>query len=92
MGAPVVRQLKVNVDRFFHQEEHEGVVGAVVRDCEGKFIATSSIFLSNIALTATAEAMAMREGLALANLLGCNNIIMESDSTETVEAYTSAET
>jgi hypothetical protein len=34
----------------------------------------------------------MREGLALANRLGCNNIIMEPDSVETVKASTRAET
>jgi hypothetical protein len=30
--------------------------------------------------------MAMREGLSLATRLGCNNVQMESDSTETVDA------
>jgi hypothetical protein len=33
----------------------------------------------------------MREGLALANRLGCNNVIMESDSLETVDACTGSE-
>jgi hypothetical protein len=36
--------------------------------------------------------MAMREGLALANRLGCNSVIMESDSLETVDACTGSET
>jgi ribonuclease HI len=35
---------------------------------------------------AAAEAMAMREGLSLVNRIGCTNVIMESDSTETIEA------
>ena len=37
-----------------------------------------------------AEAIAMREGLALANSLGCNNIAAESDSTDVIEACTGA--
>jgi hypothetical protein len=41
--------------------------------------------------TSRAEAMSMREGLALANLLGCNNVIMEYDSLETVEACSGGE-
>jgi ribonuclease HI len=89
--TPLARQLKVNVDGSFHLEEREGAAAAVIRDCEGKFIAASSVFLTNISSAATAEAMAMREGLALANRLGCNNIIMESDSKETVDACTGSE-
>jgi hypothetical protein len=35
--------------------------------------------------------MSMREGLTLANLLGCNNVIMKSHSHETVEASSGGE-
>ena len=38
-----------------------------------------------------AEALAMKEGLSLAVHKGCNNVIMESDSLETVEACTGDE-
>jgi hypothetical protein len=34
-----------------------------------------------------AEAMAMRVGLDLANRLGFNRVVAESDSLETIEAY-----
>jgi TnpA family transposase len=83
---PDIRQTKVNVDGSFHQDFACRFGGAVVHDQEGNFIAASSIFLSNIASAAASEAMAMREGFALAHRLGCNNVIMESDSLETVEA------
>jgi hypothetical protein len=33
-----------------------------------------------------AEAMAMREGLSLANSKGCNSVIAEGDSLETIQA------
>ena len=39
-----------------------------------------------------AEALAMREGLALANRLGCTNVIAESDAMEIVEACMGEET
>jgi ribonuclease HI len=39
-----------------------------------------------------AEAIAMKEGLLLANMMGCNSVIVEGDSTETIEACTRIET
>jgi ribonuclease HI len=89
--TPLTRQLKVNVDGSFHLEEREGAAGAAIRDCEGKFIAASSVFLTNISSAGVVEAMAMREGLALANRLGCSTVIMESDSLETIDACTGSE-
>jgi ribonuclease HI len=81
------RTLKVNVDGSFHPDSHAGSTGAIMRDFEGKFVAAASSYLANIdTAAAIAEAYAMREGLKLANLMGCNNIVMESDSLETVEA------
>jgi hypothetical protein len=58
---------------------HTGAAGAVARDHDGRFLAAASVFLPNVASVAAAEALAMREGLALANRLGCHNIVMESD-------------
>jgi ribonuclease HI len=67
------------------------IPGSVARDSSEKFIAASIVYLPNVAPAAAAEAMAMREGLSLVNRLGCNNIQMESDSTETVEACSDTE-
>jgi hypothetical protein len=39
-----------------------------------------------------AEALAMKERLLLANRMGCNSMIAEGDSTETIEACIGAET
>jgi hypothetical protein len=49
------------------------------------------MFLPNVASSAAIEAMAMREGLSLANPHGCNDVIMELDSIETIEACTGVE-
>jgi hypothetical protein len=62
--------------------------GAVACDHEGRFLASTSVFLPNLTSAAAVKALAMREGLALANLLRCNNFMMESDSIETLEART----
>jgi ribonuclease HI len=39
-----------------------------------------------------AEALAMKEGLLLADRMGCNSVIAEGDSTKTIEACTGIET
>jgi hypothetical protein len=38
-----------------------------------------------------AEAMAMKEGLSLANSKGCNSVITEGDSMETIQACTGSD-
>ena len=58
----------------------------MIRDYKGQFIAASSKFIPHVASASMAEAMAMREGLELANRLGCNAVIAETDSLETFEA------
>jgi ribonuclease HI len=83
--------LKINVDGSFHSDSHAGWIGAVVRDYKGEFIAASTVFLPHVLSPAVAEAMAMREGLSLANRMGCTNVIMESDSSETVDACNGTE-
>jgi hypothetical protein len=42
---PKPREVKLNVDASFFQDLHAGVVGAVVRDYKGEFIAASSYYL-----------------------------------------------
>jgi ribonuclease HI len=85
------RSAKVNVDGAYHVDLHAGSVGAVIRDHNGKFIAASTLYLLHVASAAATEAIAMREGLALATRLGCNDVIMKSDSMETIEACTGVE-
>ena len=88
---PNPRQVKLNVDASFYVDSCAGAVGSVLRDYEGNFIAASTTYLSYVATPAMAEALAMREGLELASRMGCNNIIAESDSIETIEACTGEE-
>jgi ribonuclease HI len=83
-----VRQIKINVVGSFHSVSHAGTTGVIARDHEGVFLAAASKFYPNMASAAMVEALAMKEGLSLANKLGCNNFMMKSDSLETVEACT----
>jgi ribonuclease HI len=85
------RHLKINVDGSFHSDSHAGSIGAVVQDYKGEFIAASTVFLPHVLSPAVAEAMAMREGLSLANHMVCTNVIMESDSSETIDACNGTE-
>jgi ribonuclease HI len=85
---PEPRKVKINVDASYHSDLHAGAVGVVIRDYQGQFIAARCCFLSHVASATLAEAIAMKEGLSLALNRGCNSIIAESDSMETIEACT----
>jgi hypothetical protein len=72
----VPRQIKSNVDGLFHLDEYARSVGVVLRDTLENFVAASTIYITSIAFASMAKALAMREGLALANHLGYNNMLM----------------
>jgi ribonuclease HI len=58
----------------------------VLRDYEGEFIAAHTSYLPHVISAQVLEALAMKEGLSLANEMGISNLIAESDSSKTVEA------
>ena len=88
---PEPRKIKLNVDASFHVDAGAGSTGAILRDFQGHMVAASCTYIPNISSAALAEAIAMKEGLILASRLGCNSIVAESDSMETIEACTGAE-
>ncbi|KAI4974937.1 hypothetical protein ZWY2020_048544 [Hordeum vulgare] len=77
---PEPRFLKLNVDASFHANEGAGSVAGVLRDERGNFIAGFCKFIPFAAEVVTIEAMAMRDGLLLANSLGFNRVEAKSDS------------
>jgi hypothetical protein len=83
---PNPREVKLNVDASFTHDLHAGALGAVLRDFKGNFLAGRMVYLPHVGSSQMAEALAMKEGLALANEIGVSNLIAESDSLETVEA------
>jgi ribonuclease HI len=88
---PAPRQVKLNVDASFHPDVAAGAVGAVLRDYKGTFIAASTKYIPHVSSVEAAEALAMREGLALAIEVGCNNIQADSDSMDVIEACSGEE-
>jgi ribonuclease HI len=66
--------------------------GAVVRDYQGQFVVASTKYIPHVSSASMAEVIAMKEGLLLANRLGCNSIIAESDSIVTIDACKVGET
>jgi ribonuclease HI len=80
--------LKLNVDDSFYMELGSGSIGAIIRDYEGAFMAGSCRPLSHVASASMAEAIAMKEGLQLAQNISCNMIMVESDSIEIIDACT----
>jgi ribonuclease HI len=83
---PEPRFIKLNVDATFFADSCTGATGAILRDYKGRFIAAATTFISHVRTSSMAEAVAMKEGLALADRLGFHHIRAESDSTETVDA------
>jgi ribonuclease HI len=85
---PQPRTLKLNVDADFAIGENTGAVGAVIRDYRGSLVQANCSLLSHVSTVAMAEALALREGLRLAESLGCHHLVAESDSVETISALT----
>jgi ribonuclease HI len=90
-SRPPPRQVKVKVDAFFFKDSRSGAVGATLRDYQGLFIAASCKFIPHLTSAMMAEAMAMKEGLSLANSKGCNSVIAEGDSMETIQTCTGSD-
>jgi hypothetical protein len=90
--APPPHQLKLNVDASFHEDMAAGATGAVICDFQGHFVAASTKYIPHVSSAPMAKAIAMKEGLFLANRLGCSSIISESDSIVMIDACKGGET
>ena len=78
--------VKVNVDAAFHADCGSGATAAVIRDFKGNFIAANCAYIDRGLNVVSMEAMAMRDGLNLANSLGFHNVEAESDSTQVISS------
>ena len=81
--------MKLNVDAAFDVDLGSGATGAIIRDAAGMFIACCSTTLPSVEDVSTAEALALKNGLALAIEVGCNRILIESDCLEVIEVMES---
>ena len=62
-----------------------GSTGAILRDHMGHFLAASCEDIPFVEDAATAEARALRNGLLLANDMGCNKLYVEADCMEVID-------
>ena len=77
--------VKLNVDATFDQDRGTGSTGAILRDDAGFFLAASCVDIPFVEDAGTAEARGLRDGLLLANDMGCNKIYVEADCMEVIE-------
>ncbi|KAK1608489.1 hypothetical protein QYE76_032162 [Lolium multiflorum] len=75
---------KVNVDAALSKDERLAAVAAVARDVDGHFLGASVLTCRGISDPETMEAVACREGLALASDLNLQRIRLASDCANVV--------
>ena len=83
---PKYGYVKLNVDAGFDSDTLAATFGAVIRDHRGKFIAAANEKMDLCFDSFTAEAIAVRFGLNLANTVGCSKVEVNSDSVKVVNA------
>ncbi|KAM1354663.1 hypothetical protein PS2_028774 [Malus domestica] len=75
---------KINVDASWSKVPQSGFVSMVIRDAGGRFVAAARYAILSLNV-ATAEVVALLHGGGLGSSLGCNSIIIESDSRESID-------
>ena len=75
----------LNVDASFNHTRSSGSTGAVLRDSAGSFVAAAVNCFEHVLDAPMAEAMALREGMALAQMIGCSKLVIHSDCQEVVQ-------
>jgi ribonuclease HI len=82
---PPEGMIMINVDASFDDDEGCGSTGVVIRDHLGGVIAAAHSFTPHVIDATMVEAYALKEGLLLAQHVGENRIIIQSDCLEVVE-------
>ena len=84
--APATGCVKINVDAAAPRQARFGAVGAICRSSDGLFLGASALIIEHIGDPETLEAMAIREGLALAEDLYQRRIHVASDCKKVVDS------
>ena len=82
---PQEEKLMVNVDGAFDTGTGSGSTRVIIRDEKGQWIAAAHSFLPHVIDAPMAEANALKEGLMLAQHIGCNRFIIQTDCMLVVE-------
>lgn len=80
--------VKCNTDGAFCVEKRWGATGVVLRDHHGSFVAGRAQWYKHGLDALTMEALAVRDGLALAHNKGIQRLQLETDSQELVKLWT----
>lgn len=84
--APADDYVKINVDAAVSRSENRGVVAAICRSGDGNYMRSSVLACSGISDPPTLEAIACREGLALAADLQLGKCVLSSDCLEAINS------
>ena len=68
--------LMLNVDASYNPDRGMGSTGAVIRDHTGSFVIAGARFFENILDAPMAETLALREGIILAQQIGCSKLLI----------------
>jgi hypothetical protein len=82
---PSEGKLLLNVDASYKSDRGTSSTGAIIRDSSGSFIAAGSCFMEHVVDASMAEVIALKEGLLMAQHIGCSQLMIQSDFLEAVE-------
>ena len=77
--------VKLNVDAAFDHDLLQGTVGVVLKDDKGRFIVRGNWWIEWCDNVLTAEVLALKFGLFLAQKAGCNRLVVNSDNMEVID-------
>ncbi|KAK1615866.1 hypothetical protein QYE76_021383 [Lolium multiflorum] len=78
--------VKLNTDAAVNLDLRHASTGCIIRDSSGQFLAACRVPIEGVIDVTTAEAQALRDGLRLVERIGCNNVYIEIDALDVVEA------
>jgi ribonuclease HI len=84
-AKPLNDFVKLNVDASFDADDLRGATGAIIRDSNGLFIAASTSKVESVHDVLSAVIHALKEGLILAQIIGCNKIVCCSDNVDVIQ-------
>jgi ribonuclease HI len=77
--------IMLNIDVSYDDDNGCGSTSAIIRDSSGGMIAVTNTYIPHLVDAPMAEAYALKEGLMLAQHIGGNRLIVQSDCMEVVE-------
>jgi hypothetical protein len=83
--------VKLNTDATVNMDTRGASTGCIIRDSAGQFLAACRIPIEGVIDVATAVAEAVRDGLRLAERIGCNHLYVETDALGVAEAFINSE-